>query len=159
MSSLMEAKSNFIYGTPKTRNTGTAICNVFYIHCLCLISLFCYRTIGTSPYVATDMFVICIDLTSRSNFEDLNKWFQEVERYSKAGGGKLLLGMKADLVEARVISLEEIQSACHAQDIEYIEVSSKTGHNIKELLDAVGMAAKIQWLEHAAAPAPAAPPA
>ena len=49
------------------------------------------------------------DITDRESFENVRTWIQEIEKYSKPGVCKVLVGNKCDQEAQREVSKEEAQ--------------------------------------------------
>ncbi|MHA1223761.1 MAG: Rab family GTPase [Candidatus Heimdallarchaeaceae archaeon] len=84
--------------------------------------------------------LVVYDLTERSTFEDLDKWFSEVYSNCESVIPAIIIGNKADLIEEREISekeaLEYAEKKRKEYDLEKIPhfvVSAKSGKNINDI--------------------------
>lgn len=74
--------------------------------------------------------LLIFDLTSISSFEHLPQWIEEVRANVETDIPLLLVGNKNDLIDQRVISLEEINDFTRDFNLYYMETSAKTGDNV-----------------------------
>ncbi|OHT16833.1 Ras family protein [Tritrichomonas foetus] len=79
--------------------------------------------------------VLCYDITSRSSFEGLDRWFKMVTEI--ANPQFFVVGNKVDLEDQRVVSTEEGQKFAEAHQTQFIETSARTATNINELFDRI----------------------
>ena len=95
-----------------------------------------FRSIATNFLKKADGIILVYDITYKKSFENLNRWFKDINENTK-GMPIILLGNKMDLEENRVVSTEEgIEFAKKiSEDIEFDEISCKTGENIKEAIN------------------------
>lgn len=61
-----------------------------------------FVTLTTAFYRNCQGALLCFDLTNRSSFDDLDRWYERLERYSTVVPPLLLVGCKLDLVESRL---------------------------------------------------------
>ena len=94
-----------------------------------------FRSIATNFLKKADGIILVYDITYKKSFENLNRWFKDINE-NTTGMPIILLGNKMDLEENRVVSTEEgIEFAKKiSEDIEFYETSCKTGENIKEAI-------------------------
>jgi Ras-related protein Rab-18 len=88
-------------------------------------------------------FITVYDVTSRSSFEHLNDWLNEIEMYCNCGEVvKLLVGNKIDK-EGREVSRETGAAFARERAMVFIECSAKTKLGIQqafeELVHKVGL--------------------
>jgi len=91
-----------------------------------------YATMTQSYYRQSDCIVVVYDVTSLESFETTEKWWKEIDRYSKKEVTRILVGNKVDLT--RVIETEKGKS--HAESLGatiFLETSAKDGTNSKEV--------------------------
>eukprot|EP00730_Choanoeca_flexa_P015561 TRINITY_DN7174_c0_g1_i3.p2 TRINITY_DN7174_c0_g1~~TRINITY_DN7174_c0_g1_i3.p2 ORF type:complete len:222 (+),score=17.32 TRINITY_DN7174_c0_g1_i3:170-835(+) len=85
--------------------------------------------------------IICYDITAKDSFRDLDKWYAYLDN-APANCQHILVGCKSDLVETSPAS-REVQATEgyeRAQDkgsARFFECSSKTGHNIDTVFEAL----------------------
>lgn len=78
--------------------------------------------------------VIMFDLTSKNSFENLPLWIKEIKSNLEDEIPLLLVGNKCDLVDQRAISTRDIVYLTQMHDLEYMQISAKTGKNVEEVL-------------------------
>ncbi|ODQ67778.1 ras-domain-containing protein [Nadsonia fulvescens var. elongata DSM 6958] len=78
--------------------------------------------------------VIVYDITSRSSFNDVNKWIEDVKAERGNGAIIMLVGNKTDLNDKRQVTFEEGEQKAKEYDALFLETSAKAGHNVKLLL-------------------------
>jgi len=74
--------------------------------------------------------LLIFDLTNAASFEHLPQWIEEVRANVKSEIPLLLVGNKSDLIDQRVVSLEEINSFTSTFNLYYMETSAKTGEGV-----------------------------
>lgn len=90
-----------------------------------------YDRLRPLSYPATDVFLVCFSVTSRSSFENVfAKWNPELDHHTE-GVPKLLVGCKADC--ASHVSMEEATRRAHAAGmVGYYETSALTQQGLQE---------------------------
>ncbi len=88
---------------------------------------------GVRPlfYRGSTGIIYVFSVINRDSFTNITKWMEEVGKIT----GKLpgvLLGNKADLVDQRVVSVEEGQALADQLGIIYVETSAKEGQNVED---------------------------
>uniref|UniRef100_A0A6B2LL89 Uncharacterized protein n=1 Tax=Arcella intermedia TaxID=1963864 RepID=A0A6B2LL89_9EUKA len=91
-----------------------------------------FRTITSSYYRGAHGVIITYDVTNKSSFDGIQKWFSEVERYSNQNVKVLLLGNKIDCETERQVTLEEVQQWAKDKSVAVREVSAKTSQNVED---------------------------
>ncbi|CAC9458920.1 small GTP-binding protein Rab7 [Leishmania donovani] len=61
-----------------------------------------FVTLTTAFYRNCQGALLCFDLTNRQSFEDLDQWYERLERYSPVVPPLILVGCKLDLVESHL---------------------------------------------------------
>uniref|UniRef100_A0A6U3RS86 Ras-related protein Rab-18 n=1 Tax=Ditylum brightwellii TaxID=49249 RepID=A0A6U3RS86_9STRA len=92
-----------------------------------------FRTITTSYYRGAHGAVVVYDVTSRESFEDVKRWFHDIERYSSPSVRKILVGNKIDLNGSRQVSFEEGLDFASNLGIDFMETSAKTAYKVEDL--------------------------
>ncbi|MFX1496865.1 MAG: GTP-binding protein [Promethearchaeota archaeon] len=75
--------------------------------------------------------ILVFDVTSKTSFENLENWFNEIIK-SSPSVSLILVGNKIDLEDERVISTAEGERMAKKLNLSYIETSAKTGENIND---------------------------
>ena len=73
---------------------------------------------------------LVFDCTDRASFEALDTWFQQISNNIDSRVIIMMLGNKCDLV-SRDVSYNEAMEYARAKNMGYLEVSAKTGANIR----------------------------
>ncbi|UCD02103.1 MAG: GTP-binding protein [Promethearchaeota archaeon] len=74
--------------------------------------------------------LLIFDLTNSASFEHLPQWIEEVRANVKSEIPLLLVGNKSDLIDQRVVSLEEVNNFTDNFNLYYMETSAKTGDGV-----------------------------
>eukprot|EP01045_Picozoa_sp_COSAG04_P002136 COSAG04_NODE_75_length_28792_cov_4.615272_22_plen_131_part_00 len=86
----------------------------------------CYRRIGVGG------ILLVYDVTDRQSFESIrNRWVKDVAQHAPETALKILLGNKCDMDEKRAVSTEEGQKLADELDIQFFEVSAKSGRSVE----------------------------
>ncbi|GAM27139.1 hypothetical protein SAMD00019534_103140 [Acytostelium subglobosum LB1] len=100
-----------------------------------------FRTLSKSLYTNTDAIILTYDPSTRSSFERLPSWWQEIERYAKAANPKLFIALattKSDLAAStQVVTVAEGQEFANQKGITLMHTSAATGAGVDELLQLV----------------------
>ncbi|XP_053563019.1 ras-related protein Rab-42 [Bombina bombina] len=92
-----------------------------------------YRAVTRSYYRNAAGVLLLFDITTRSTFESVLTWHQEVTERAQPLLF-ILLGTKSDLKEQRSVTREEAQDLADALGAAYLETSARTGSNIPAAL-------------------------
>jgi len=95
-----------------------------------------FRTLTSSYFRKADAMIIVYDITNKESFEDLDGYIKEGTRYSERSD-KFVVANKVDLADRRVIEAAQGQKLAQSQGLPYLEVSAKTGENVKKLFESV----------------------
>lgn len=86
--------------------------------------------------VIYSLFVIfpVYDITNRNSFANLQKWIEEVRRYTTSSVLLIVVGNKCDLENEREVEFEEAQQMCqYIPEVLYVlETSAKENRNIDD---------------------------
>ncbi len=93
-----------------------------------------YRAMTKNLYLKSQGIIILFDITNETSFINLKNWMSQIKESCGEDIPILLVGNKIDLEDNRVINKERAMEYANNENIEYIEVSSKTGENINEAL-------------------------
>lgn len=79
------------------------------------------------------MAVVVFDITQKQSFLNIDKWVEDVR--NERGGDIVIMvaANKSDLADRRTVSTEEIEKKSKDLNIKVLEVSAKTGSNVKIL--------------------------
>ena len=91
-----------------------------------------FRSITHSYYRGAVGALLVYDITRRETFEHVTTWLGDCKRFSNQDITIMLIGNKADLENARVVSTEEGRTFAQKNGIFFLETSSKTSKNVDE---------------------------
>ncbi|XP_046808445.1 GTP-binding protein ypt2-like [Lucilia cuprina] len=90
----------------------------------------------TSPltYYFLAFFLKVYDITSRESFSNLQKWIEEVRRYTASSVMLIVVGNKCDLEDEREVEFEEAQQMCQyiPEVLLVMETSAKENRNVDD---------------------------
>ncbi|XP_061388529.1 RAS oncogene family member Rab19 [Musca autumnalis] len=93
-----------------------------------------FRTITQSYYRSANGVIIVYDITNRNSFANLQKWIEEVRRYTTSSVLLIVVGNKCDLENEREVEFEEAQQMCqYIPEVLYVlETSAKENRNVDD---------------------------
>jgi Ras-related protein Rab-2A len=91
-----------------------------------------YNSLVRSYYRGITGCLLIFDINKRNTFNNLNKWLNELERFSTNNIVITLVGNKIDKKETREISYEEAQIFAKANNMLYIETSAFNSFNVNQ---------------------------
>eukprot|EP00230_Micromonas_polaris_P003324 CAMPEP_0119223592 /NCGR_PEP_ID=MMETSP1327-20130426/33244_1 /TAXON_ID=38833 /ORGANISM="Micromonas pusilla, Strain RCC2306" /LENGTH=210 /DNA_ID=CAMNT_0007221869 /DNA_START=485 /DNA_END=1117 /DNA_ORIENTATION=- len=92
-----------------------------------------FRSLIPSYVRDSSVAVIVYDVTSRSSFQNVMKWIEEV-RVERGGDVVIaVVGNKSDLVDRREVSVAEGEALGVSEKTIFVETSAKAGFNVKAL--------------------------
>uniref|UniRef100_A0A0N4Z2N2 P-loop containing nucleoside triphosphate hydrolase protein n=1 Tax=Parastrongyloides trichosuri TaxID=131310 RepID=A0A0N4Z2N2_PARTI len=81
--------------------------------------------------------VLMFDLTNRESFENLNKWYQLVQKSNTTPAKIFVIGSKKDNVINRSVTEEEAIEWARSHSADYFEVSSFTGSGVTKSINTI----------------------
>ena len=94
-----------------------------------------FRAIVAHYYRGAHGILLVFDTHSKSSFENMRAWFEELRDRSVFGSAEIVvLGNKADISSPPAVSTEEVEAFLKAQGIakpRYYEVSAQSGQNVE----------------------------
>ncbi|XP_037044824.1 ras-related protein Rab-43 [Bradysia coprophila] len=93
-----------------------------------------FRTITQSYYRSADGVIIVYDITKRSSFLSIQRWIEEVRRYTTLNVMLILVGNKCDLESLREVEFAEAEAMCeYIPEILFVmETSAKENTNVDD---------------------------
>lgn len=92
-----------------------------------------FRAIVKAYYRNAVGGLLVFDITHRESFARLNDWLEDAMKHAEPHKPVfVLVGNKVDQEKARAVSPEEAQKFARLHNMDYIETSAKTGHNVDE---------------------------
>lgn len=90
-----------------------------------------FRSLTTAFYRDSMGFILIFDITNEQSFLDVQSWMEQLKQHAYCEDPDIVLcGNKADLDHKRVISETRAQCLADKYQIDYIETSAFTGHNV-----------------------------
>lgn len=103
-----------------------------------------FKRFRKTYYQGAQAVFIVFDMTKRQTYNNLSKWYQELEDYIESPDLPIVIvGNKSDLVKARLISYQEGVSIANElsgrgiSKISYIETSALTGDNVNDAFNLI----------------------
>ncbi|CAG9335420.1 unnamed protein product [Blepharisma stoltei] len=99
-----------------------------------------FRTLIRNYIRDCSVAIIAYDITQNPTFLGIDKWVEDVK--NERGGDVVIMicGNKIDLNSQRTVTSEEGQAKANSLNVLFVEVSAKTGANIKTLFENVARA-------------------
>jgi GTPase SAR1 family protein len=101
------------------------------------LNFICSNKKNAKIYSNCNAIIITIDLTSIESFRSIPSWIENIKTSTNIDF-IILVGTKQDSQDSIIIDNKKIINLCknyENNNIKYIETSSKTGHNISELIE------------------------
>lgn len=92
-----------------------------------------YHSLAPMYYRGAAAAIIVYDVTNAATFTRAKKWVQELQAQGNTNTIMALAGNKADLVEARQVSVEEAQAYAQENGLFFMETSAKTAVNVNDV--------------------------
>lgn len=89
-----------------------------------------YRSIISAYYRGISAAIFVYDITDNSSFENIEKWYNEVNCIADKNVKFILIGNKLDLNDKRTVSYEKAKKYAKLHDMLYFETSSINNINI-----------------------------
>ena len=97
-----------------------------------------FRNIARQYYKGANGVLLIYDVCDRKSYERIGFWMDELKQNNEIEQLYIILvGNKIDLEEKRVVTREEAEKYAEDNNINYIEVSAKTGEGILDLFNEV----------------------
>ena len=94
-----------------------------------------YRAITSMYYKGAKGGLIVFDLSSKSTFQNVEKWFNEIKKTADPTINLILIGNKSDLKDKRQISTEEGENKAKEMNVPYLETSALNADNADKAFD------------------------
>ncbi len=117
----------FIYKTIKINN------EIFKIEIWDTAGQERYNTIQNHLYKNINGILLTFDLTNTYSFEQLSKWYEQIQNQSQKNCIIVLIGNKNDLKEQIQVKEEDIQKYCNEHnEMPYFSCSAQSSENVEE---------------------------
>jgi Ras-related protein Rab-1A len=103
------------------------------VYCL-FRGLFSFFWRGT-PHERHTIDAVVYDITSKSSFDNVKKWLDDVERQASSSAVTLLVGNKADLEHKRVVDFYTAKAYAEKLNMQYLETSAKENKNVEKAFE------------------------
>jgi len=97
-----------------------------------------FRNITRSYYRGAHGIMIVYDVTNETSFKNVDFWLKEVNKYAAPTVYKILIANKCDLIEDRVISVEDGKNLAESLNMEFMETSAKDSINVNDAFRKMG---------------------
>ncbi|WVF70340.1 hypothetical protein IAT40_005130 [Kwoniella sp. CBS 6097] len=94
-----------------------------------------FRTLTSSYYRGAQGVVLVYDVTSRQTFDELLKWFKEIDTYCGEGVVKIVVGNKVDKEFSRQVTTAEGQAFAQRTGALFLECSAKTNMGVPKAFE------------------------
>jgi small GTP-binding protein len=91
-----------------------------------------FRTITTAYYRGAQGIALVYDITRPNTFRNASYWMSSIDEHAPPNAKKVLIANKVDLYPDREVSTSEGQAQANGYDMQYFEVSAKTGEGVTE---------------------------
>lgn len=93
-----------------------------------------YRAITNAYYRGALGAILSYDVTDMKTFENIHRWYKELQDHATRDIVLVLVGNKADLLDSssRAVSLEQAEALAKEYNMPHIECSAKSGMNVED---------------------------
>lgn len=89
-----------------------------------------YRTINMTYIRGCHLLILCYDTTDIQSFNGLEDWIKTIQAYNGDITKLIIVGTKIDDISKREVGYEDAVRFCSKYDVNYYEISGKTGENV-----------------------------
>ena len=97
-----------------------------------------YRAITSSYYKGSHGCFIVYDITNQSSFDNVEKWYEHVQKEAGKDISIILVGNKSDLENERKVSKEKGEDLAKNLNCPFFETSAFSGINISQIFQELG---------------------
>ncbi|CED84213.1 ras-domain-containing protein [Phaffia rhodozyma] len=90
-----------------------------------------FRTLTSSYYRGAQGVILVYDVSSRATFEELSRWFHELDSYTNPEIARMIVGNKVDKEFSRQVTTAEGKAFADRMNCQFIECSAKTRQGVK----------------------------
>ena len=91
-----------------------------------------FKNVANTYYKGAHAVLLVYDITNPMTFNNIEKWIEEVDRYSDCMLVKILIGNKVDLDDQRKVTQSEAKQFAEKFKMNFLETSAKDTINIEE---------------------------
>lgn len=93
-----------------------------------------FRSLITGYYRKCAGAILTFDVTSKSSFDNLDFWLQEIKKYNQSNNLSIIVAAnKIDKSRQRVIYNQHIRAFCNENNLQFFETSARTHNNTVQL--------------------------
>ena len=92
-----------------------------------------FCSITPNFYKKADGIFVVYDVANQTSFNNVKKWFQDIERYASENVTSLLVGNKCDLTTTKVVDYTTAKKLAGFLGVPLLETSTKTGINVEQV--------------------------
>ena len=96
-----------------------------------------FRNITQTYYKGAAGIVLAYSISDNRSYTNITTWIKQIENNASDDVCKILLGTKSDLQEERQVTYEEGNVLAKKYNMQFLEVSAKTGINVYECFTAL----------------------
>jgi small GTP-binding protein len=94
-----------------------------------------FRTITMTYIKGCNLFLLCFDTTDILTFNGLEDWIKTIQSYGGDINKIIIVGTKVDDIVNRQVKLEDALIFCSKYNINYYEISGKSGENVESMFN------------------------
>ena len=102
-----------------------------------------FRSLAPMYYQGSQAAIIVFSIDSNDSFEEASQWVEELKNHFDQMPHLYLVGNKADLIDRRLVTVENAQERADKMGATYFETSAKTGQNVEELFASIAEKIKL----------------
>jgi Ras-related protein Rab-8A len=91
-----------------------------------------FKNITQTYYKGAAGIILTYSVVDRPSFENIERWMTQIDNNAPSDVSKVLIATKGDLEDERQVSTEEGILLARKFRLEFMEVSAKTGKNVRE---------------------------
>ncbi|KAL7424768.1 Ras-related protein Rab-18-B [Cryptotrichosporon argae] len=91
-----------------------------------------FRTLTSSYYRGAQGVILVYDVSSRPTFDELVRWFREIEAYCADDVVKMVVGNKVDRALSRQVTADEGRALAERMGTLFVECSAKTNVMVED---------------------------
>jgi Ras-related protein Rab-8A len=91
-----------------------------------------FKNITQTYYKGAAGIILTYSIIDRGSFDNIDRWVSQIDNNAPSDVSKVLLATKADLNYERQVSTEEGEALAKKYRMPFMEVSAKSGVNVKE---------------------------
>ena len=96
-----------------------------------------YRSITSAYYKGSKGCFIVYDITSPQSYEDIEKWYDEIQKTGEKGLSVILIGNKCDLEDERKVTIEMGENKARDLNCPFFETSALNNIRIEDVFQSI----------------------